>query len=159
MVPTKLLHRVETHWQAIATAVVDQMQTDPKTPHHQVLDEEEIRARAHDLIHNLGVWLTTGDDTGAAKRSQEIGRTRHAEGIPLSEAVYKLQLLARKTIEYVQAENPPQTAIDLYSELEMLRALQGFFATVIYNVVVGYEQAAITTRAAAWAYAAQARAR
>lgn len=153
MLSTKLLHRVEAHWEAIARAVVQQMQTDPNTPHHQILDEEEIRARAHDLMHNLGVWLTVGDEGGVARRHQEIGRARHAEGVPLAEVVYKLQLIERKTVDYIQVENPAQNAMDMYGELETLRALERFFAAVIYNVVVGYEQAALTTRAAAWSRA------
>jgi hypothetical protein len=154
MLSTKLLHRVEAHWESIAKAVVQQMQTDPNTPHHQVLDEEEIRARAHDLMHNLGVWLTSGDESGVAHSHQEIGRARHAEGVPLAECVYRLQLIESKTIDYIQVQNPAQSAMDMYGELEVLRALERFFAIVIYNVIVGYEQAALTTRAAAWSRAA-----
>jgi hypothetical protein len=153
MLSTKLLHRVETHWEAIAAAVVHEMQTDPNTPHHQILDEEEIRARAYDLMHNLGVWLTSGDEPSVARRHQEIGRERHSEGIPLAEVVYKLQLIERKTVEYIQVANAAQSAVEVYGELEMLRALQRFFAAVIYNVIAGYERAALTNRAAAWSRA------
>jgi hypothetical protein len=145
---------VEAHWESIAKAVVQQMRTDPNTPHHQVLDEEEIRARAHDLMHNLNVWLTSGDEATVARHHQEIGRARHAEGVPLAECVYRFQLIESKTIDYIQVTNPAQSALDMYGELEVLRALQRFFAIVTYNVVAGYEQAALMNRAAAWSRAA-----
>jgi hypothetical protein len=156
MLSTKLLHRVEAHWDAIAKAVVQHMQTDPNTPHHQVLDEEQIRARAHDLMHNLNVWLTSHDESAVARRNQEIGHERHAEGVSLAECVYRMQLIQRKTIDYIQLQNPAQSALDMYGELEIMRALERFFAVVIYNLVVGYEQAALTNRAAAWSRAPSA---
>ena len=150
MLSTRLLQRVEQHWDAIARAVVDQTRNDPNTPHHRVLDDEEIHARARDLVHNLGFWLTSGDETVVAHRYQEVGRARHADGIPLTEVVYKLHLIERKTEDFIQTENSASTSVELYGELEMLRALHRFFDLVVHNVVAGYEQAAINTRAAAW---------
>jgi hypothetical protein len=151
MLSTRLLQRVEQHWDAIARAVVEQTRTDPNTPHHQVLDDEEIRARARDLVQHLGFWLTAGDESAMARRYQEIGRIRHREGVSLAEVVYKLLLIERKTADYIQTENVAQTSVDIYAELEMIRALDRFFGIVLHNVVAGYEQAAIAARAAAWA--------
>jgi hypothetical protein len=151
MLSSRLLQRVEQHWDAIARAVVEQARTDPNTPHHQLLDEEEVYARARELAHTLGVWLTSGDESALARRYHEVGKARHAEGVSLAEVVYKLLLIERKTVEYIQAENLHQTSVDIYAELKMVRALQRFFAIVIHSVVTGYEQAAISTRAAAWA--------
>lgn len=156
MLSARLLQRVEQHWEAIARAVVDQSKTDPNTPHHHALDEEEIHARARDLVHNMGFWLTAQDEGTIAQRYQEIGRARHAEGVPLAEVVYKLHLIERKTEDFIQLENSASSSVELYGELEMLRGLHRFFDLVVHNVVAGYERAAIATRAAAWSRHARA---
>jgi hypothetical protein len=150
MLSTRLLQRIEMHWEAIAQAVVDQFRSDPHTPHHQEFDQEEVLARARDLVHHLGLWLASPDDEMVGRRYREVGHARQADGTPLAEVVYRLQLIELKTAEYVQSENAATTAVEVYAELEMLRSLHRFFASVIYNVVVGYEEAAITTRAVAW---------
>jgi hypothetical protein len=156
MLSSRLLQRVEQHWDAIARAVVEQTKHDSNTPHHRVLEDEEVRARTRDLVHNLGFWLTAGDEETVARRYREVGRTRHAEGIPLAEVVYKLHLIERKTEDFIQTENSASTSVELYGELEMLRALHRFFDLVVHNVVAGYETAAVATRAAAWSTHAHA---
>jgi hypothetical protein len=150
MLATRLLQRIEQHWDAIARAVVEQARTDPNTPHHRLLDDDEVHARARELLHALGVWLTSGDEAALVRRCREIGKQRHTEGVLLAEIVYKLLLIERKTVDYVQTENVAQTSVQIYAELEMVRALQRFFAIVIHSVVAGYEQAAINTRATSW---------
>lgn len=142
MLSTKLLQRVETHWESIAAAVIEQSRCDPNTPHHQELDDEELHARARDLVHNLGHWLTSQDEGALARRYEEVGNARFLEGMPLAEVVYKLHLIELKTVEYIQHANIAQSAVEIFGELEMLRALHRFFAIVVYSVVRGYEKAA-----------------
>jgi hypothetical protein len=142
MLSTKLLQRVETHWEAIAAAVIEQTRNDPNTPHHQELDDEEMHARARDLVHNLGHWLTSQDEAALTRRYEEVGRARFAERIPLAEVVYKVHLIELKTVDYIQHANTAQTAVEIFGELEMLRALHRFFAIVVHAIVKGYESAA-----------------
>lgn len=143
MVSRKLLQRVETHWEAIAAAVIEQSRNDPHTPHHQDLYEEELHARSHELLEALGHWLSTQDSTKLAQRCEELGMQRYAAGVPLAEVVYKLHMIELKTVEYMQYSNIAQTATEMFGEMEMLRALQRFFAIVVYSFVRGYEQAAV----------------
>ena len=146
MLPIRLLHRVETHWDAIAAAVIEQTRIDPNTPHHQELDDEELHARARDLVHNLGTWLTSQDADALARRYEEVGRQRCREGVPLAEAVYKLHLIEQKTVDYIQYSNIAQNATEIFGELEILRALHRFFAIVVHSMVRGYEDAASRER-------------
>jgi hypothetical protein len=95
--------------------------------------------------------VVSGDDTALARRYQDVGKARHSEGIPLAEVIYKLLLIERKTAEYIQTENSMRSSVDIYAELEMLRALHRFFAIVLHNTVVGYEEAAVTAPATVWA--------
>jgi len=142
MLSAKLLQRVEDHWESIASAVIEQTRTDPNTPHHRELDDQELIARVRDLVHNLGEWLASQDEAELSARYEEVGRARFLDGMPLAEVVYKLHLIELKTVEYIQHANAAQSAVEIFGELEMLRALHRFFAIVVYSVVKGYERAA-----------------
>ena len=96
-------------------------------------------------MDNLGVWQTTQDGEALSRRYQEVGHARFCEGIPLAECVYKVHLIELKTVEYIQFANSAQTAMEIFGELEMLRALHRFFAVVVHAMVKGYEDAATGT--------------
>jgi hypothetical protein len=145
MLSSRLLQRVETHWDAIAAAVIEQASRDPHTPHHKELDDQELLARCSDLIQHLGQWLTSQDEGTLERRYEEVGHDRFMERIPLAEVVYKVHLIEQKTVDYIQHANVAQSAVEIFSELEMLRALHRFFAIVVYAVVTGYEKAATGT--------------
>jgi hypothetical protein len=142
MIPSQLVQRIEQHWQAIATAAVEQAGVDPEIPHHRSLDADELQARVHDLVQNLVFWITARDETQIGHRYELLGKSRFAEGTPLAEVVYKLQLIERKVLEYVQDQNLALSAVEIYGELEMLRSLHRFFALITYHLVKGYETAA-----------------
>lgn len=142
MLSAKLLNRIEHNWEQIATAVISSAHTDERVRHYSTLDNEELRARARDLVANLSLWLNGQADGETERRYEALGRTRHEQGFPLHEVIAKIQLIERKISDYVQEENAAQNAVALYSELEMLRALHRFFHIVQRSVVEGYETAA-----------------
>ncbi|HBY61979.1 MAG TPA: hypothetical protein DEH78_19335 [Solibacterales bacterium] len=140
-----LIQRIEANWEKIATAVAQQSQRDRNVEHYRTLDNDELRKRAQDVAQNLGYWLTTENSGAVVERYRALGRRRYHEGFPLSEVVYKLQLIERKITEYAQDQNAATTALEIYGELEMLRALRRFFDLAIHGLVSGYEQAARNT--------------
>ena len=149
MISARLLQRIETHWETIAADVISHTKIDPNTPHHQDLESGELHARARDLVHSLGEWLMTGDRESLTDRYRQVGELRHKQGMPLSEVVYKVQLIELKVVDYIQNANAAQNAIEVYGELEMLRALHKFFAIVIHGLIMGYERAAARRELAA----------
>jgi hypothetical protein len=142
MLSTKLLQRVEAHWESIAAAVIEQTRTDPNTPHHQDLEDAELHARVSDLVHNLGTWLSSEDVGKLSSRYEEVGKARYSEGIPVAETVYRIHLIEAKTLDYIEQSNAAQTAVEIFGELEMVRALHRFFRIVVHAVVKGYEREA-----------------
>jgi len=141
MIAARLLQRVETNWEAIANAVIASRNQDPALPNYRDLPDQEIRDRVRDLTTNLGHWLFTKDETSIALHYEQLGRTRYAHGIPLHEVVLKLISIKRAIRTYASEQNYNLSAVDIYDELELLRAMAGYFDFVIYRVVKGYEGA------------------
>ena len=143
MLSTRLLNKIEQNWERIAAAVVLAVHTNDQVQRYRLLDEDELRARARDIVTNLGLWLHAKDDVETGRRYEALGHMRYEQGYPLQEVIAQLHLIERKIADYVQDENAAQTAVDLYSEIEMIRALHRYFQVVQYSVVAGYEQAAL----------------
>ena len=142
MLSGRLLKRIEAHWQDIAAAVVLAAHTDERSRHYRSLDDEGLRNRAHDLVANLRQWLDAGNDDSAELRYRALGQTRYQQHFPLHEVITAIQLIERKIEDYIQVENAAQSSLDLYAELEMLRALHRYFQVVQRSVVEGYERSA-----------------
>lgn len=139
MVSTRLIQRIESHWEEIAAKVIEQVRRDEAVRHYSGLSESEIRERAHDLVVNLAYWQVSLNDPGIAARYEHLGRRRYREGIPLHEVVYKLTLIRRQLAAYVMEQNLNLSPLEIYEELDLLRSLMRFFDLVIYSVVRGYE--------------------
>ena len=142
MLSGRLLNRIEAHWENIAADAVLAAHTDARSAHYRTLDEESLRNRARDLVSNLRHWLNAGEDDATERRYRALGQTRFQQGFPLHEVVTAIQLIERKIEDYIQSENAAQNAVDLYAELEMLRALHRYFQVVQRSVVEGYEREA-----------------
>lgn len=142
MLSARLLDRIETHWDKIADAVVFSAHADERFAHYRALEDEELRTRARDLIANLRLWLTGKDDTELEERYRRLGSIRMGQGFPLHEIVGIVQLIERKTLDYVRDANSASNAVELYGELEMIRVLNRYFQIVQLSLVEGFEVAA-----------------
>lgn len=149
MLSTLLIKRIESKCEQIVRSVIDDTHRDPRLPSYQALSTQELRQRAQDLVRNLGQWLTSQDESEIARRFETLGRRRYDEGFALAEVVRKIQLLEEKLVQAARDENDAKNALDIYGELEILRALNRFFWLANYHVVAGYEAAAGADRQAA----------
>lgn len=132
---------LEDHWERIAARVAGQIRREAPLPELGKLPESELRQRAHDILCNLGRWLTARDSEDLAQRYEELGRRRSTEGVPLHELVYALQIIKEQMITYVREEGLCQSTVELYAEAELLYVVNLFFDRLIYHVVRGYERA------------------
>jgi hypothetical protein len=141
MIAARLLQRIETNWEAIAQAVIASRNQDPNLTSYRALSDQEIRDRVRDLTTNLGRWLYTKDDASIAYHYEQLGSTRHAQGVPLHEVIQKLISIKRAIRTYASEQNYNLSPVDIYDELELLRAMAGYFDFVIFRVAKGYEGA------------------
>lgn len=148
MLSTTIISRIEANWERIVASVIDETHRDHRLASYQALSTHELRCRAEDLVRNLGQWLSAGNDETIALRFEDLGRRRRDEGFSLAEVVRKIQLLEAKLVEAARDENDARNALDIYGELEIVRALNRFFWLANYHVVHGYESAAESAPAA-----------
>ncbi|MBL8230621.1 MAG: hypothetical protein JNL98_19170 [Bryobacterales bacterium] len=139
MVSYRLIQRIEENWQRLAHAVLLDLQKDPRTPHYHGMPDEEILDRAHDLVRNLGYWLTQGDFKELSGRYERIGVTRAVQGIPLHEVLRKLQLMKRRLMLFAHDQTLDHSAIEIRAENELHLAIDQFFDEVIYSIAKGHE--------------------
>lgn len=140
MIAARLLTRIEENWEKIARAVINARNTDPNLPHYRHLSDPEIRERVQDLTSNLGIWLTAKDESKLASHFEQLGRTRHNDGLPLHEVIQKLNTIKRAIRAYASEQNYALSAVEIYDELELLRSMAAYFDFVIYRVAKGYEE-------------------
>jgi hypothetical protein len=140
MLSARLIQRIENNWESILRSLIHDVHRDGRLPTYQALNDAELRARAEDLVRNLGFWVASGNEAEIAHRYQALGARRRAQGFPLSELIAKLQLLEHHLVEQVQWENSAATALDVYQELDLVRAIHRYFRQVTYSVARGYEE-------------------
>lgn len=143
----RIIRLVEKDCHRIAEQAVRHLQQDPETPNYKSLNDDELRARARDLLANLGQWLDGEDDGLLDHRYETLGRVRHQDGFPLHEVVYKLQILKRTILDHAREQHLEMSALELYAEQEFLKRLNHFFDRIIYRVVKGYSEQAMADSA------------
>ncbi len=140
MLSARLTRMVSDHWEEIADRVLLRVTRDSKLLEFGKVPEHELRARAREILQNLGNWMVSPEGD-LAHRYELMGRQRCEEGIPLHEMVYALHLLKECMIQYVRDAGLRQTPIELYAEEELQRGSDHIFNTLVYYFVRGYERA------------------
>jgi hypothetical protein len=139
MVSSRIIRRIELNWEAIVKAFLESARRDARLTSYRHVDDYELKVRVEDLVRNLGNWISSSNEVAIVRQYESLGALRHSQGVPLSDLVAKLQALEEILLCHVQWENSAQTAIEIYGELELVRAIRTFFRHVIYGVIRGYE--------------------
>ena len=142
MLSARLIKLIEDHAEDLTREVLRDLAGNARTPSYNSLPADELHRRVYDVYHNLGRWL--GDKTEEHLESTfgGLGRRRHAEGVPLSEAVYALVLIKDHLRGYIRAVGLVDSTVELYLEEELHLQIGNFFDNAIYHMVKGYEAAA-----------------
>jgi hypothetical protein len=141
MVSAKLVTQIETHWEAIHSRFVRLMRTSRALPAIPILPESELQEACRRVLRNLGHWLVSSSEEDIARMYEQVGRQRHAEGIPLSQAIRVVQLMRQATTDYVRDEGVFESSVDLYAEEELEHELARFFDLLVFYLARGYEEA------------------
>ena len=139
MLSVKLVQLVETHWEQISARILLKIRSDSRLTHVRRLPESELRNRTRELLNNIGDWLGASMDEPLAERSEQLGRQRFEEGIPLHEVVLARFIIKEGLIEFVRDHALVETSLQLYAEGEMEKSVSHLFDRMIYYVVRGYE--------------------
>ena len=142
MLSARLIKLIEEHAEDLTREVLRDLAGNARTPSYNSLPADEMHRRVYDVYHNLGRWL--GDKTEEHLESTfgGLGRRRHAEGVPLSEAMYALVLIKDHLRGYIRAVGLVDSTVELYLEEELHLQIGNFFDNAVYHMVKGYEAAA-----------------
>jgi len=137
----RLVRLIETHSQALAACLLDQVQNSELTQSYQNVPPEELQERVYEIYRHLGEWLMGKDEFHLEQRYLEIGARRARQRVPLSEVVWVIVLTKENLWEFVKKESVLERPVEVFGELEMLQLLEQFFDRAIYYAAVGYELA------------------
>jgi len=102
MLSGKLVHLIESHWDQIASRVIDQVRREPQMPHVRGLAGSELREMGEVLLQNLGHWLSAGNEEDLAQKYEQFGKLRCQQNVPLHESVRGLCIIREKMLDLLQ---------------------------------------------------------
>lgn len=140
MLSARLVRAIEDRAEDLTREVLADLTANPRTPAYHALSPAELHRRVYDVYHNLGRWLGHGSEEPVATSYGALGRTRCAEGVPLSEVVLALVLTKDHLWAYILRAGLVESAVDLYQEEALTLMLGHFFDRAIYHTVRGYEE-------------------
>jgi len=135
----RLVHLIETHSQALASCLQDQVQGSEATPDYKNLPPEELKDRVFEIYRHLGDWLMTKDELDLERRYLKIGAQRARQKVPFSQVAWAIVLTKDNLWEFLKKETRLDRPVEVYGELEMLQLLDHFFDRAIYYAALGYE--------------------
>lgn len=141
MLSGKLIHLVESHWDAITANALQHIRKDPDTTQIAALPEAELHEWAQGIIRNLGHWLTGIERGELGARYEALGRLRFEESVSLTESVRAFFIIKAKIYDFIQEQGAARTVTEIYAEEETEIRLGRYFDFLVCHVVAGYERA------------------
>ena len=141
MLAYRLVRLIENHSERLAETLSERLKSCDKCAAFQKVPAQEFRQRVYEVYEHLGEWLLGKKEDEIARRYQEIGARRAAQGVPLSQLIYALVLVREHLWEYLKHEAGVEKPVEVFGELEMLQLLEQFFDRASYYAAVGYEKA------------------
>ncbi len=137
----RLVRLIETHSQALAACLLDQVRNSKLTQHfQQKVPPEDLNERVSEIYRHLGEWLMGKDELQLEQRYLQIGARRAGQRVPMSEVIWVIVLTKDNLWEFIKKESVLEHPVEVFGELEMLQLLEQFFDRAIYYASVGYEQ-------------------
>ncbi len=141
MLAYRLVRLIETHSDQLALGLMEKLRACEKTRDYHRVPPEEFRQRVYGIYHNLGEWLLGKSEAEIERRYTEIGATRHAQGVPLSQLIYAITLTKEHLFAYMKHSAALDQPVEIFGELELLQLLDQFFNCAQYYAALGYERA------------------
>ena len=142
MLSDSLVQMIEAHAEKLTHSLVNDLKSNKRTTHYHHLTGDELHRRTYDVYRHLGQWIASKTEEAIESSYTELGKTRQAEGIPLSEVVYALILTKYHLREYIRFSGLSDSAVDLHRERELQQLVGQFFDKAIYCTVKGFEHTA-----------------
>jgi hypothetical protein len=141
MLSAYLVRMIENHAEDLTKALLDDLQSHPRTTSFHRLSRDELHRRLYDLYHNLGQWLGDKSESAIEETYVELGRRRFLDNVPISELLYALILGKEHLRNFVRRVGVVYSALELHREVELNLMISHFFDRAMYYAVRGHEAA------------------
>lgn len=141
MLAYRLVRLIETHSDELAAGLLEKVNDSELTRSYRNVAPGELRQRVHEIYRHLGDWLLGKGRYDIEQRYEQIGTRRAHQGVPISELIWVIVLTKENLWAFLKKESLPESAVDVFGELEMLLLLDQFFDRAIYYAAIGYERA------------------
>ncbi len=141
MLSSRLIRMIEDHWDPITNRIMADIRQDHRLRHIASLPASDLRDRTRDILQRLGHWLSVSKPEELAQRFQQVGASRHEEGIPLAEVVLGHVMIKDRMLAFVRDQGIGDSPVAIYAEEELEHCVGRFFDSAIYHLIVGYEGA------------------
>ena len=136
----RLLRLVETHSDALATALLEKTHNSPRLPDYNNVPPEELKQRVYEIYRHLADWLLGKGELDVEERYLEIGAKRARQGVPLSQLIWAIILTKKNLWDFLKKETVLELPVEIAGELEVEDLLDQFFYHAIFYAAVGYER-------------------
>ena len=136
----RLLRLVETHSDALATALLERTRSSPRLPGYNNVPPEELKQRVYEIYRHLADWLLGKGESDVEERYLEIGAKRARQGVPLSQLIWAIILTKKNLWDFLKKEAVLELPVEIAGELEVEELLDQFFDHAIFYAAVGYER-------------------
>lgn len=140
MLSYRLVRLIENHSERLSETLLERLKSCDKCRAFQKVPAGEFRQRVYEIYQHLGEWLLGKKEEDIARRYQQIGARRAAQGVPLSQLVFAIVLVRDHLWDYLKREAVVEKPVEVFGELEMLQLLEQFFDKALYYAAIGYEQ-------------------
>ncbi len=135
----RLVHLIESNSNALATCLLDRVNSSQATPDYKQVPPDDLRERVYEIYRHLGDWLLTKDELDLERRYLRVGADRAKQNVPFSQVAWAIVLTKENLWEFLKKEATEERPVEVYGELEMLQLLDSFFNRAIYYAALGYE--------------------
>ena len=140
MLAYRLVRLIETHSDALASALLERVQQSELTQGYRSVPPDELKQRVYEIYRHLGQWLLGKSEFDLEQRYLEIGERRALQGVPLSQVAWTITLTKQNLWEFLKKESLQDRPFEVFSELELAELLEHFFDRAIYHAAVGHER-------------------
>ncbi len=103
------------------------------------MTDEDLVAMNSKLYRTLALWFEKEiDKDRIGAFFVELGKTRRAQGFPVSEVSWALLLSQRSVIEYIMNESVLDSSMALYTVIDLTTQVADFFFLGSYYMMKGY---------------------
>ena len=141
MLAYRLVRLIETHSDALATSLLQRVQTSEFTRDYRKVPAEDLKQTVYEIYRHLGEWLMGKSEFDIELRYRDVGARRAEQGVPLSQLVWVIVLTKENLWNFLKREAAIERPTEVFGELEMLQLLDQFFDRAILYGSIGYENA------------------